>query len=117
MPGGARPPTPGARRRRPAGRPQPHAPTSSVRRTGRQAAGDFDAYAAELAEALERRPEHPGLLYVLACAEALASRPDAAIEHLRRALELCPELTDAACGNEDFASIRDRPDWPLAAPR
>jgi tetratricopeptide (TPR) repeat protein len=82
-----------------------------------RAAGDFDAYAAELAEALERRPDHPGLLYVLACAEALASRPDAAIEHLRRALELRPELADAARRNEDFASTRDRPDWPLAAPR
>jgi tetratricopeptide (TPR) repeat protein len=80
-------------------------------------AGDFDAYAAELAEALERRPNHPGLLYVLAGAEALASRPDAAIAHLRRALELRPELTDSARGNEDFASIRDRPDWPLGAPR
>jgi hypothetical protein len=82
-----------------------------------RAAGDFDAYAVELAEALERRPDHPGLLYVLACAEALASRPDAAIAHLRRALELRPELTDTARGNEDFASIRDRPDWPLDAPR
>jgi quercetin dioxygenase-like cupin family protein len=80
-----------------------------------RASGDYDAYAAELAEALERRPDHPGLLYVLACAEALAGRPDAAIGHLRRALELRPELADTARENEDFASIRDRPDWPLDA--
>src|SRR6266542_4002997 len=33
-----------------------------------RAAGDFDACAAELAEALERRPDHPGMLYVVACA-------------------------------------------------
>jgi quercetin dioxygenase-like cupin family protein len=78
-----------------------------------RAAGDFDAYAAELTEALERRPDHPGLLYVLACAEALAGRPDEAIAHLRRALELRPELTDTARGNQDLASIRDRPDWPI----
>jgi quercetin dioxygenase-like cupin family protein len=80
-----------------------------------RASGDYDAYAAELAEALERRPDHPGLLYVLACAEALEGRPDAAIAHLRRALELRPALADTARENEDFASIRDRPDWPLDA--
>jgi tetratricopeptide (TPR) repeat protein len=78
-----------------------------------RAAGDFDAYAAELADALDRRPDHPGLLYVLACAEALAGRPDDAIAHLRRALELRPELMDTARGNEDLASIRDRPDSPI----
>lgn len=57
------------------------------------------------------------MLYVVACAGALASRPDAAIAHLWRALELRPELADTARGHEDFASIRDRPDWPLDAPR
>jgi tetratricopeptide (TPR) repeat protein len=81
-----------------------------------RASGDFDAYATELAEALDPRPDHPGLLYVLAGGEALAGRPDAAIAHLRRALELRPGLADKARGNEDFASIRDRADWPLAAP-
>jgi tetratricopeptide (TPR) repeat protein len=75
--------------------------------------GNFDAYAAELEAALERRPEHPATLYNLACAEALAGRPDDAIAHLRRALELRPDLADTARGDEDFASIRDRPDWPL----
>jgi tetratricopeptide (TPR) repeat protein len=78
-----------------------------------RAAGDFDAYANELAEALERRPDHPGLLYVVACAEALAGRPDDAIAHLRRALELRPTLNEAARDNADLASIRDRPDWPI----
>jgi hypothetical protein len=39
-----------------------------------RAAGDFDAYADEIAEALERRPDHPGLLYVLACAEVRTAR-------------------------------------------
>jgi len=78
-----------------------------------RAAGDFDAYADELAEALERRPDHPGMLYVLACAEALAGRHDAAIGHLRRAIALRPTLAETARGNEDFASIRDRPDWPI----
>lgn len=77
-----------------------------------RAAGDFDAYADELVEALERWPDHPGMLYVVACAEALAGRHDDAIGHLQRAIELRPTLVDAARGNEDFASLRDRPDWP-----
>jgi hypothetical protein len=79
-----------------------------------RAAGDFDAYADEIAEALRRRPDHPGLLYVLACAEALAGRNDDAVGHLRRAVELRPTLADAARGNDDLASIRDRPDWPIS---
>jgi tetratricopeptide (TPR) repeat protein len=76
-------------------------------------AGDYDAYLAELTDALERRPEHPGALYHVACAEALVDRPDAAIAHLRRALELRPELAEHARADEDFAALRERPDWPL----
>jgi tetratricopeptide (TPR) repeat protein len=70
-------------------------------------AGDYDAYAAELAAALERRPEHPATLYNLACAEALAGRPDDAIAHLQRALELKPEWTDQARKDDDLATLRD----------
>ena len=75
--------------------------------------GDFRAMAAELAEALERRPEHPTMLYNLACAEALAGRPEDALGHLSRALELKPEWAEMAQKDEDLASLRDRPDWPL----
>jgi mannose-6-phosphate isomerase-like protein (cupin superfamily) len=75
-------------------------------------AGDFDAYADELVEALERFPDHPGMLYAVACAEALAGRHDDAIGHLRRAIELRPTLTAAAQDNNDFAPLRDRADWP-----
>jgi len=77
-------------------------------------AGDYDAYAAELADALERRPDHPATLYNLACAQALAGRPDEAVEHLRRALELRPELAENARSDEDLAPLRDLPGWPLA---
>jgi tetratricopeptide (TPR) repeat protein len=76
-------------------------------------AGDYDAYLEELTAALERRPDHPGALYHAACAEALAGRDDAAVEHLRRALELRPELAEHALVDEDFVSLRERPDWPL----
>lgn len=79
-----------------------------------RAAGDFDAYADELVGALEQWPDHPGMLFVVACAETLAGRQDDAVGHLRRAIELRPTLVDVALGNEDLASLRDRPDWPLA---
>lgn len=75
--------------------------------------GDFQAMAAELGEGLERRPEHPTMLYNLACAEALAGRPEDALGHLGRALELKPEWAEMAQKDEDLASLRDRPDWPL----
>lgn len=46
-------------------------------------------------------------LYNLACVESLAGRRDDAIEHLRRALELSPNLKDGAKDDEDFASLRE----------
>jgi len=76
-------------------------------------AEDYLAYLTELTAALERRPDHPGALYHIACAEALAGLPDEAIAHLRRALELRPELAEHARADEDFAPLRQRPDWPL----
>ena len=79
-----------------------------------RAAGDYDAYAAELAKAAERRPDHPATLYNLACAEALAGRTDEAIEHLRRGVELKPEMAEWAQKDEDFVSLRHCSDWPLA---
>ena len=77
-------------------------------------AGNYEAYLAELEDAAVRRPDHPATLYNLACAEVLSGRTDAAVEHLRRALELNPELAKHAEADEDFAPLRGRPDWPAA---
>jgi hypothetical protein len=52
------------------------------------------------------------VLYVVACAEALAGRRDAAVGHLRRAIELRPTLANTARKSEDLASLRDCADWP-----
>jgi mannose-6-phosphate isomerase-like protein (cupin superfamily) len=79
-----------------------------------RAAGDYEGYAAALASALEKRPDHPATLYNLACAEALAGRADDAVAHLRRALELRPEWAEMAAGDDDLATLRDLPGWPLA---
>jgi tetratricopeptide (TPR) repeat protein len=77
-------------------------------------AGNYEAYVAELEDALERRPDHPATLYTLACAEALGGRSDAAVAHLTKALELSPEWRDMAATDDDFVSLRERADWPLA---
>ena len=77
--------------------------------------GDFDAYADELGGVLQRRPDHPATLYNLACAEALAGRPDDALAHLRRALELRPEWREMAGKDDDLASLRELPAWPLSS--
>ena len=76
-------------------------------------AGDYDAYVAELEDALRRRPDHPATLYNLACAEALAGRDDDAVAHVRRAAELDPAFGEYAAKDEDFLGLRDRPDWPF----
>ena len=80
-----------------------------------RAAGDYDAYLEELEEAAAKRPDHPATLYNLACAEALVGRAEDALTHLRRALELKPEWSEMAAKDDDFASLRDDPGWPVSA--
>jgi hypothetical protein len=53
------------------------------------------------------------MLYVVACAEAMAGREDEALGHLRRAFELRPSLADAARENDDLAALREHADWPI----
>ena len=76
-------------------------------------AGNYDAYVAELEDALRRRPDHPATLYNLACAEALAGRADDAVAHVARAVELDPAFGEYAAKDDDFNGLRERPDWPL----
>ncbi len=79
-----------------------------------RAAGDYEAMAAEIAAGLEQHPDSPGLLFNLGRAEALAGRPDDALEHVRRALELKPEWQDVARTDEDLVTVRELPGWPLS---
>jgi hypothetical protein len=78
-------------------------------------ARDYEAYVAGLEVALVRRPDHPAILYNLACAEALAGRAEDAINHLARAFELKPEWREMMESDDDFAALRERPDWPFRA--
>jgi len=63
-------------------------------------------------EALAEKPDHPALLYNLACMEARGGRPADALAHLRRAVELEPKWAAHAAKDTDFESIRDDPAFP-----
>jgi quercetin dioxygenase-like cupin family protein len=74
--------------------------------------GDWDEAIRLHEEALAERPDHPALLYNLACVEARAGRSFQALEHLRRAVELEPKWAAYARTDTDFASIRREPGFP-----
>jgi tetratricopeptide (TPR) repeat protein len=75
-------------------------------------AGDYLSARVTIENGLREYPDNPSLLYDLACLEALLGEADQAIGHLRRAVELKPEYAKDAQADEDFASIRHRPDFP-----
>jgi tetratricopeptide (TPR) repeat protein len=60
-----------------------------------------------LTEAIERYEDTSTLYYNLACAEALLGETDAAIGHLRTALEGDPSLAAYVPEDKDLASLRD----------
>jgi uncharacterized Ntn-hydrolase superfamily protein len=77
------------------------------RANGRYAARDYAGGIQMLAEALERFPDEPTILYDLACYETLAGEHGAAVEHLRTAIELDDGYREAALADEDFAVLRN----------
>jgi len=75
--------------------------------------GDVEGGRAATQVAIERAPDSWQGYYNLACIEARFGDPDAAIPLLKRSVELNPEgTTKAAATDEDFDSIRNRPDYP-----
>jgi tetratricopeptide (TPR) repeat protein len=64
-----------------------------------------------LAAADEEHPDSPSILYNLACAEALTGKPEEAVEHLRRAVELYAPFADIARDDPDFDSVREHPSF------
>ena len=70
--------------------------------------GDAAAAADVMAAAVDGAAEEDAAgLYNLACYESLAGRRDAAVEHLRRSLELDPSFRELAAADADLDSIRD----------
>ena len=75
-------------------------------------AGDLEKAERVMKEGLEEKPGDPAMLYNLACLEARAGKPDAALDHLVAATEANERFRNAAQTDEDFASIRDDPRFP-----
>ncbi len=63
-------------------------------------------------EALAEQPEHPALLYNLACMEARGGRHLDALLHLQRSVEVEPKWAEHARDDSDFAAIRSEPGFP-----
>jgi tetratricopeptide (TPR) repeat protein len=74
-------------------------------------AGDHAKAAEILRSVVDEHPDAGVVLYNLACAETLAGEPDQALEHLRRSIELEERFREYARTDEDFATIRDRPEF------
>lgn len=72
---------------------------------------EWDKAIEELLKAHEKYPDDGTVLYNLACAEARKGDSEAAVEHLRRAVELDPDMRKLAEDDEDFDSIRERSEF------
>jgi quercetin dioxygenase-like cupin family protein len=71
------------------------------------ASGDEQGARRELEAGVAARPDAWQGHYNYACLEARAGNPDAAIERLRKAVELHPQAVELARKDEDFDSLRD----------
>ena len=72
-------------------------------------AGDYEGAAEKGREVIEAHPQYAGPLYNLACCESLAGQKDAAIGHLRQAIERSERFREFAKGDSDFDPIREEP--------
>jgi hypothetical protein len=70
-----------------------------------------DRARATIADGLAEHPDSGGLYYELACLDATSGRADAALSALQRAVELRPDCAIWARTDDDFASLRDRPEF------
>ena len=75
------------------------------------AAGRYEEGADRAQALIADDPPYGALYYNTACFEARAGRTDAALTHLRRALELSPSMAEFARGDDDLAALRDQPEF------
>jgi tetratricopeptide (TPR) repeat protein len=71
------------------------------------ASGDYEEGADRAQALIADDPPYGAVYYNTACFEARAGRTDAALEHLRRAVELSPSLAELARADDDLASLRE----------
>jgi tetratricopeptide (TPR) repeat protein len=75
-------------------------------------AGEYERAVEVAAEGLPRHSDDAGLLYNIACWEALAGRREDALAHLRQAYELKPDkVREWASGDADLDSLRGALPW------
>jgi len=75
--------------------------------------GDLEQGRELVQGAIARAPDSWPAYYNAACMEARFGDPDAAVAHLKRAVELDPEASRRAAAKDgDLDAIRGRPDYP-----
>ncbi len=72
-------------------------------------AGEYEEAADRAEELLRDQPPIPLLYYNVACVESLAGRTEAALGHLRTAVELSERTKQFAAGDSDLDPIRGEP--------
>src|SRR5437588_3640543 len=80
-------------------------------RAGPLTRSDPDRAREILAEGLEVHPESGWLYYAVACLEAVQGNREGALGALRQAVALRPSVGRLAREDEDFASLRDDPEF------
>jgi tetratricopeptide (TPR) repeat protein len=69
--------------------------------------GDYEEGADRAQALIADDPPYGGVYYNTACFESRAGRVDAALAHLRRAVELSPSLAETARTDDDLAALRE----------
>lgn len=72
---------------------------------------EYGKAASVLEQLLAETPDDAGVLYNLACAESLTGKPQEALDHLKRAVELDRDFREMAEQDSDFDAIRDDPEF------
>jgi tetratricopeptide (TPR) repeat protein len=73
--------------------------------------GKYDDAKEILRSVADEHPDAGIVIYNLACVEAILGEADPALEHLRRSIELEERFREYARTDEDFAAVRDRPEF------
>lgn len=74
--------------------------------------GEWEQAIEILKAQLAQDPLNANVFYNLACAESRGGHAGAAIEHLRRAIDLQPQFAELARGDADLEGIRADPRFP-----
>jgi tetratricopeptide (TPR) repeat protein len=96
------------------GRPGQHEPSAwewFFAATPARDRGEYEEALAIIEDGLRHKPDHPALLYNRARYKALLGLPEEALPPLRTALEQEPMLVEIAAKDDDFASLRDNPEF------